>query len=62
MVKGIFPIRMMMKGLGDELWREKEKCAMAWLEVTLPTLQRALTSEVWLGSEYLLETIIGGVS
>ncbi|ADL55261.1 hypothetical protein Galf_1233 [Gallionella capsiferriformans ES-2] len=51
-----------MKGLGDELWREKEKCAMAWLEVTLPTLQRALTSEVWLGSEYLLETIIGGVS
>jgi hypothetical protein len=33
MVKGSAPIQMMKKGLGEELWREKEKLALAWLGV-----------------------------
>jgi hypothetical protein len=49
MVKGSAPIQMMKKGLGEELWREKEKLALAWLEETLPTLKRPLTSDAWLG-------------
>lgn len=49
MVKGSAPIQMMKKGLGDELWREKEKLALAWLEETLPTLPMPLTSDAWLG-------------
>ncbi|MFA6015655.1 MAG: hypothetical protein WC742_11375 [Gallionellaceae bacterium] len=48
MVKGSAPIQMMRKGLGDELWREKEKLA---LEETLPMLKRQLTSDAWLGGE-----------
>ncbi len=36
-------------GLGEALWREKEKLALAWLEETLPTLKRPLTSDAWLG-------------
>ena len=49
MVKGSAPIQMMKKGLGEELWREKEKLALAWLEETLPTLKGPLTSDAWLG-------------
>jgi hypothetical protein len=49
MVKGSAPIQMMKKGLGEALWREKEKLALAWLEETPPTLKRPLTSDVWLG-------------
>ena len=49
MVKGSAPIQMMKKGLGEALWREKEKLALAWLEETLPTLKRPLTSDAWLG-------------
>jgi hypothetical protein len=49
MVKGSAPIQMMKKGLGDEMWREKDKLALAWLEETLPTLNRPLTSDAWLG-------------
>lgn len=48
MVKGSAPIQMMKKGLGKELWREKEKLALAWLEETLPALKRPLTSDAWL--------------
>jgi len=40
---------MIKKGLGKALWREKEKLAPAWLEETLPTLKRPLTSDAWLG-------------
>lgn len=40
---------MMKKGLGEELWRVKEKLALAWLEETLPTLKGPLTSDAWLG-------------
>jgi hypothetical protein len=40
---------MMKKGLGEELWREKEKLALTWLEETLPTLKGPLTSDAWLG-------------
>jgi len=49
MVKGSAPIQMMKKGLGEALWREKEKLALAWLEETLPTLKMPLTSDAWLG-------------
>jgi hypothetical protein len=64
MVKGSAPIQMMKKSImsvrgepvephsenmGEELWREKEKLALAWLEETLPTLKGALTSDAWLG-------------
>ena len=49
MVRGSAPIQMMKKGLGEELWREKEKLALAWLEETLPALKGPLTSDAWLG-------------
>lgn len=49
MVKGSAPIQMMKKGLGEALWCEKEKLALAWLEETLPALKRPLTSDAWLG-------------
>jgi SAM-dependent methyltransferase len=49
MVKGSAPIQMMKKGLGEAQWCEKEKLALAWLEETLPTLKRPLTSDAWLG-------------
>lgn len=49
MVKGSAPIQMMKKGLGEELWREKEKLALAWLEETLPKHKGAMTSDAWLG-------------
>ncbi|BBE51410.1 Methyltransferase type 11 [Ferriphaselus amnicola] len=49
MVKGSAPIQMMKKGLGEALWREKEKLALAWLEETLPALKEPLTSDAWLG-------------
>ncbi len=49
MVRGSAPILMMKKSLGEELWREKEKVALAWLEETLPTLKMPLTSDAWLG-------------
>lgn len=49
MVKGSAPIQMMKKNLGEELWREKEKLALAWLEEMLPTLKMPLTSDAWLG-------------
>lgn len=42
-------VQMMKKTLGEELWREKEKLALAWLEETLPTLKGPLTSDAWLG-------------
>jgi len=44
----VCPYLLMKKGLGEELWREKEKLAPAWLEETLPTLKRPLTSDAWL--------------
>ena len=49
MVRGSAPLQMMKKGLGEALWREKEKLALAWLDDTLPTLKRPLTSDAWLG-------------
>lgn len=50
MVKGSAPILMMKKSMGEDLWREKEKLALAWLEETLPTLKMPLTSDSWLGT------------
>jgi hypothetical protein len=49
MVKGSATIQKMKKGLGEALWREKEKLALAWLEETLPTLKMQLISAAWLG-------------
>jgi hypothetical protein len=41
--------RLHSANIGEALWREKEKLALAWLEETLPTLKRPLTSDAWLG-------------
>ncbi len=49
MIKGSAPIQMMNKTLGEALWREKKKLALAWLKETLPTLNRPLMSDAWLG-------------
>ena len=49
MVKGSAPIQMLKKNMGEEVWREKEKLALTWLEETLPTLKGPLTSDAWLG-------------
>lgn len=51
MVKGSAPVQMMKKNMGEEIWREKEKLALAWLEETLPTLPMPLTSDAWLGTD-----------
>ena len=37
------------ENMGEELWHEKEKLALAWLKETLPTLKGPLTSDAWLG-------------
>ncbi len=34
----------------EEMWREKEKLALASLEEKLPTLKMPLTSDAWLGA------------
>ncbi|MGC2166681.1 MAG: hypothetical protein WA632_11795 [Gallionella sp.] len=43
------PVEPHSNSAGEELWREKEKLALAWLEETLPTLKGPLTSGAWLG-------------
>jgi len=48
MVKGSAPIQMMKKGLGEQ-WPEKEKLALAYLKLALPTIPTELTSDAWLG-------------
>lgn len=50
MVKGSAPLVMMKKAMGEALWREKEKIALAWLQETVPTLKMPLTSDAWLGT------------
>lgn len=40
---------MMKKRLGEALWREKEKLALAWLEAALEGKPERLTSDAWLG-------------
>ena len=57
MVKRSAPIQMKKKGLGEALWREKEKLVLAWLEETLPTLKKPLTSDAWLGMGVKSEVI-----
>jgi ubiquinone/menaquinone biosynthesis C-methylase UbiE len=37
------------ENMGEALWREKEKLALAWLEETLPARKGPLTSDAWLG-------------
>jgi len=48
MVKVSVPIRMMKKGLGEALWSEKERLALAWVGETLHMPRRQLTSGAWL--------------
>ena len=43
------PVEPQSNKTGEELWREKEKLALAWLEETLPALKGPLTSDAWLG-------------
>ncbi|MFZ5523825.1 MAG: class I SAM-dependent methyltransferase [Pseudomonadota bacterium] len=49
MVKGSAPIQMMKKGMGEEMWREKEKLALDYLKERLPSIPAELTSDAWLG-------------
>ncbi len=49
MVKGSAPLVMMKMKLGEELWREKEKIALGYLEDVLTGKQGELTSNAWLG-------------
>ena len=46
---GCEPVEPHSNTTGEELWREKEKLALAWLKETLPTLKMPLTSDAWLG-------------
>jgi len=49
MVKGGAPIQMMKKGMGETLWREKEKLAISFLEERLTSTPTELTTDAWLG-------------
>jgi len=49
MVKGGAPIQMMKRGMGEDIWRAKEKLALAFLEPLLPTTPTELSSAAWLG-------------
>lgn len=49
MVKGSAPLVTMKTAMGEELWREKEKLAIAYLEDVLAGKQEELTSDAWLG-------------
>jgi len=49
MVRGSAPLQMLKSGMGEELWREKEQIALAFLEETLPVTPTELTSDAWLG-------------
>jgi ubiquinone/menaquinone biosynthesis C-methylase UbiE len=49
MVKGSAPIQMLKKSMGDDVWRDKEKLALNYLQETLPSLPTSLTSDAWLG-------------
>ena len=42
------PVEPHSENTGEELLREKEKLALAWLEETLPTRNGPLTSDAWL--------------
>lgn len=48
-VRGGAPIAMMKKQMGEKLWAEKEKEAIAYLKKELPTLPTSLSSDAWIG-------------
>lgn len=50
MVRGSAPIIMMKKSMGEDLWREKEQLALAYLENKLPETPTSLSSDAWLGT------------
>jgi len=49
MLRGSAPLQMLKKGMGEELWREKEKIALKFLKEKLPVTPTELTSDAWLG-------------
>jgi len=49
MVRGGAPVQMMKRQMGEALWREKEKLAIAFLEERLPATPTTLSSDAWLG-------------
>jgi len=49
LVKGGAPLQLMKKAMGEALWKEKEKLAIAFLEEQLPTTPTTLSSDAWLG-------------
>lgn len=50
MVKGGAPLQLMKKAMGEDIWREKEKLAIAFLEENLATIPTTLSSDAWLGT------------
>lgn len=50
MVKGGAPLQLMKKAMGEAVWAEKEKLAIAFLEETLQDLPTTLGSDAWLGT------------
>jgi len=50
MVRGSAPIQMLKNGMGEALWREKEKLALGYLQQHLPAIPGELTSDAWLGT------------
>lgn len=47
----MFLIRGHSERVGEGVWREKEKFALASLEKTLPVLNGPPTSDAWLGGK-----------
>ncbi|MDQ6961890.1 MAG: methyltransferase domain-containing protein [Mariprofundaceae bacterium] len=50
MVTGSAPIRMMKQVMSAQLWQEKERLALAYLEKELSHEPEALCSDAWLGT------------
>jgi hypothetical protein len=49
MVRGSVPVQMVKSSMGEDVWREKEKLAIKYLEGEIPSTPTTLTSDAWLG-------------
>jgi len=49
MVRGSAPLQMLKKGMGEAVWREKERLALDYLKERLTDLPTELSSDAWLG-------------
>jgi ubiquinone/menaquinone biosynthesis C-methylase UbiE len=49
LVRGSAPIMMLKNSMGDDVWREREKLAIKYLEENIPSTPTTLTSDAWLG-------------